>query len=1405
MPTIRQLPQATAINSSDELHLDQGGRSVAATVAQLLGGATVNASGSVTLTGDVSGSGAGTIAVTLAPVVAPGTYGKVTVSAKGLVVQGGSLAAGDVTSALGYTPYDAANPGGFVAASALPSRVSQLANDSGFVTAEAVPSRTSQLVNDSGFLTSASFGSMALQNAASVAITGGSVAGADISGAAVLATGSSLARTVSARAAERFNVLDFGADPSGTGDSAPAFAAAMAAVASGAFGRLFVPRGTYRLNSIVNQPSGRSIGVEWDDGAVLTGSGGLGVDKVESHQGAFTQLVGGGGWFGFNPIVGAANNPPFHSQIIQNNATNSASMRIGWSRNYTNSNRYGKYKTGIDFAEQNLYSWPNLWDNSSGWGHWEVITGSTYDEDTAGRAGLNSSAEHSEFDVVNNGPESGWTFRSGFGNGVQGMSIDPWGQNGLYGGHLLYAYGSVGSFNGNAGGVNQRWISYPAVHSKGNPGAVAQNATLTITFDLSAKASAAVRNGAVTGVSISNGGGAYASTPSVVFSGGGGSGAAGIPVMLGGAVVGVTVTSGGSGYTGAPSVSFSGGGIAAPAPATISLNTDGAHGDLASVAAAINAAAIPNLRAAVAQWGGAVNRLVIFGTVPGDLGQITLAGSALGTLGINAGTVATPRDSYAVAIGGTAGCATGDQFIVNGSTITVGGTGSPADAATAVNGVNLPGLRGDVTGSGRFVLTAWLPQQPAGLVLSQPSGAATLAKLGLNAGTILPPTPPKAFATAYGELTSPVCRTTDAIAISATDLNGTAYGPVTVTLNGGAGTGWVADVAASIQAALTTAGWFSSTQAALTAAPKIVAVWSRNSGANQGLVIRNTAGGTLTLANTNGTPLETLGIAPGTYQPGGYSAASQTVFLAAQNAIAPQGRGVYLGGATVPDQTTWPHAPLEAQGNFLNGLRTDKATFANNAALLLGTAQTIQWGAGGLALGVSGAALTVNGAAVAMAAAVPAKTSQLSNDSGFVAATALPAGAGKLLAATSTAGTAGLVSLGGGLSLSGGTLSATGIGSLPPATATTLGAVSVPVAGRLSVDAAGALSVPLGSATAPGVVQVDGTSVTVNAAGVISAVGSGAAGVTAFNTRTGSVTLASADVTGALGFTPAPVASPSFTGTATAAALTIGSAAAALSVTQTLDAAGYQTVLAQGSGAAANVVLALQPKGGGWLAADLADAGSAGGNARGGAAVDWQQVRGAATQVASGAKAAIGGGQNNTASGQFAAVPGGSGNTASGQGSVAMGQNASDGGAYGTLVFSAGAGGQMLVSQLYANAASGAATRLTADGQAAGAANSVPLASNKGLGGILKVTARNTANGDVALWVVNVLMKNSAGTVSVSAPGGGAIAPTVADSSLATATLTLAADNSNKGLSMTLTPPAGITARASAAFVAAQI
>jgi hypothetical protein len=982
MPTVQQLPQAVIVNLTDEVMLDQGGTSVAATVAQVLDaqplGAGIVRSGdtiaadttvlaplaspaltgaptaptpppgdnstriattafvvanpaTITLSGDISGSGATAITATLPAVVTPGTYEKVTVDAKGRVVAGGALASADVTGALGYTPLagnetitlsgDISGSGATAITATLPAVVTPGTYEKVTVDAKGrvvaggalasadvtgalgyTPLAGNETITLSGDVSGS--GATAITATLPAVVTpgtyekvtvdakgrvvaGASLAGSDLSTSDVTATGSTTMRTLAARAADRINVLDYGADPTGANASDAAFTAAMNAVPSGTWGCVFVPRGTYKLSGAVNQPSGRSIAVQFDDGANITGPGYLGVDRVESRQGAFRDTQIGGGWFGFAPTFGSAENLAFDIDYINNTPQNSLSMRVGWDRRYTNSNLYGKAHSGIDIAEQRIHSWPNLYDNSSGWGLWEVIEGTTLDEDTAARAGLSTSAEISETDVVNNSHEAGWTWHSGIANGVQGMSIDPWGQNGNYGGHILFAYGSVGSYDGNIGGLNQRWFSYPAVFSAGNPTVAAGTIVINNTT--------------------------------------------------------VNVTAGQS---------------------------------LSSVASAINAANIANVRAAVSTWGGVVSRLVIYSTVANDQGTLVLSGTALPSLGIAAATYTTPRGNYAVVIGGSGTVAVGAKFIVQGTTITVGGSGTMADVANAVNAVNLPGIAADTNAEGRLVITAFMPQNASGLTLADVSGQTTLSQLGLGAGTYLPPTPPKGFATAYGDLTSPVCKTTDQISIRATDANGTSYGPVTVTLNGGNGTGWPADVATSISNALQTAGFLSTNFTALSAPPAIVAVKAVGSGGQQGVYIRNTAGGTLTLANVTGTPLQTLGIAPGTYQPGGYSAASQTVFMAAEDSIAPGGRGVFIGGVSnATDLTVYPHTPLEARGGFLHGIRLDNASFNDGNALTLAPSHGIAWGTkaqGQHVLSVASGTLELDGVPVVSSASLDA-------------------------------------------------------------------------------------------------------------------------------------------------------------------------------------------------------------------------------------------------------------------------------------------------------------------------------------------------------------------------------------------------------------------------------------------------
>lgn len=80
----------------------------------------------------------------------------------------------------------------------------------------------------------------------------------------------------------------------------------------------------------------------------------------------------------------------------------------------------------------------------------------------------------------------------------------------------------------------------------------------------------------------------------------------------------------------------------------------------------------------------------------------------------------------------------------------------------------------------------------------------------------------------------------------------------------------------------------------------------------------------------------------------------------------------------------------------------------------------------------------------------------------------------------------------------------------------------------------------------------------------------------------------------------------------------------------------------------ANGDLALVPKGTGALLGDIPTGTTAGGNKRGNYAVDWQTLRVAADQVASGIAAVIGGGENNKSTNFDSTVAGGSTNQATG-------------------------------------------------------------------------------------------------------------------------------------------------------------
>lgn len=172
---------------------------------------------------------------------------------------------------------------------------------------------------------------------------------------------------------------------------------------------------------------------------------------------------------------------------------------------------------------------------------------------------------------------------------------------------------------------------------------------------------------------------------------------------------------------------------------------------------------------------------------------------------------------------------------------------------------------------------------------------------------------------------------------------------------------------------------------------------------------------------------------------------------------------------------------------------------------------------------------------------------------------------------------------------------------------------------------------------------------------------------------------------------------------------------------------------------ATDVDAVVSPKGTGSLLAQTPDNTATGGNKRGTYAVDWQMQRAAATQVASGANAAILSGYNNTASGAQSAVLGGYNNVASGAQSAVRGgrDNTASGvlsavaGGFGNTVSSTASvvvgGGNNSITVTYSFIGAGSSNTVSGDysGILAGSSNTASGA-NSGVGG----GSQNTASGE---------------------------------------------------------------------------
>lgn len=120
------------------------------TVDQIYDGTSTNAQSGIAVASAISGK------VTANTEITGATKCKITYDSKGLVTSGADLAASDVTSALGYTPYNNTNPSGYQANVIETIKVNGTAQT---VTSKAVditvPTNNNQLTNGAGYITNA--------------------------------------------------------------------------------------------------------------------------------------------------------------------------------------------------------------------------------------------------------------------------------------------------------------------------------------------------------------------------------------------------------------------------------------------------------------------------------------------------------------------------------------------------------------------------------------------------------------------------------------------------------------------------------------------------------------------------------------------------------------------------------------------------------------------------------------------------------------------------------------------------------------------------------------------------------------------------------------------------------------------------------------------------------------------------------------------------------------------------------------------------------------------------------------------------------------------------------------------------------------------------------------------------
>jgi len=253
------------------------------------------------------------------------------------------------------------------------------------------------------------------------------------------------------------------------------------------------------------------------------------------------------------------------------------------------------------------------------------------------------------------------------------------------------------------------------------------------------------------------------------------------------------------------------------------------------------------------------------------------------------------------------------------------------------------------------------------------------------------------------------------------------------------------------------------------------------------------------------------------------------------------------------------------------------------------------------------------------------------------------------------------------------------------------------------------------------------------------------------------------------------------------------------------------------SGGSTNQFLALVPKGTGGVVGAIPDSSSTGGNTRGTYSIDFQLVRSAATQVASGTDSGLFAGKNNLANATDSVVVGGSTNQATGNQSAVVGgsnnyvigtYSAVVGGNYGydrnlgsALCFGAYGSTSYGYNQerkvvLMATTTTATSTALTINNAAAGTLNQVNLDNNTAFGFRAEIMATvQTGAGNAKYFTVVGAIKRGAGSGTTVLVGSPTVITNAADSGASAWAVAAIADTTNGCLQINVTGQASTNIR----------